>query len=229
MEFSDYLIFVDESGDHSLTSIDAKYPLFVLCFCIIHKDEYFQRLTPAMRQLKHKLFGHDLVVLHEHEIRKREGSFKQLNKLQRESFFEALSDLMRATDMAVVAVVIDKIKHKAHYVQPQHPYYLALQLGLERIKNFMVMAGQPDRLTHIIFEARGAKENIELELEFRRVADLYADKLPFELLIAHKHVNSEGLQLADLMARPIGLSVLRPNQSNRAFNIIKDKMYGEYC
>ena len=28
--FSDYVVYVDESGDHSLTSIDADYPVFVL-------------------------------------------------------------------------------------------------------------------------------------------------------------------------------------------------------
>jgi hypothetical protein len=31
------------------------------------------------------------------------------------------------------------------------------------------------------------------------------------------------LQIADLVARPIGLSVLRPDQENRAFEIIKNK------
>ena len=35
---SDYLVFVDESGDHSLTSIDDAYPLLVLCFCIIKNE-----------------------------------------------------------------------------------------------------------------------------------------------------------------------------------------------
>lgn len=33
------------------------------------------------------------------------------------------------------------------------------------------------------------------------------------------------MQLADLVARPIGLSTLRPNQPNRAFDILKRKFY----
>ena len=33
--FSDHIIFVDESGDHSLKSIDPQYPIFALAFCII--------------------------------------------------------------------------------------------------------------------------------------------------------------------------------------------------
>lgn len=32
--FSDYLIFVDESGDHGLTTINPENSVFVLAFCI---------------------------------------------------------------------------------------------------------------------------------------------------------------------------------------------------
>jgi len=39
-----------------------------------------------------------------------------------------------------------------------------------------------------------------------------------------KAANSSGLQLADLTARPIALSHLRPNQPNRAFEIIRTKL-----
>ena len=33
-QFSDFMVYVDESGDHSLTSIDKNYPIFVLAFCV---------------------------------------------------------------------------------------------------------------------------------------------------------------------------------------------------
>lgn len=36
---------------------------------------------------------------------------------------------------------------------------------------------------------------------------------------------SSGLQLADLVARPIGLHVLRRGQTNRAFDILKHKFF----
>ena len=36
---------------------------------------------------------------------------------------------------------------------------------------------------------------------------------------------SSGLQLADLVARPIGLHVLRLGQPNRAFDVLKQKFY----
>ena len=46
----------------------------------------------------------------------------------------------------------------------------------------------------------------------------------FELVFASKWINSAGLQLADLTARPIALSCLRPDQPNRAFDIIEPKI-----
>ena len=36
-------------------------------------------------------------------------------------------------------------------------------------------------------------------------------------------MNSEGLQLADLTARPIAQSVLRPMQPNRTYEVLKTK------
>jgi len=36
---------------------------------------------------------------------------------------------------------------------------------------------------------------------------------------------STGLQLADLVARPIGLKTLGPTQENRAFDVLKRKFY----
>ena len=54
------------------------------------------------------------------------------------------------------------------------------------------------------------------------------DDLSFRIKFASKNHNSSGLQLADLIARPIGLNVLKPEQENRAYNVIKEKYNGEY-
>jgi hypothetical protein len=127
-----------------------------------------------------------------------------------------------------VAVVIDKRRLKKRYVQPAHSYHLALAYGLERIHRLLQEAGQADQLTYIVCEARGAKEDAELELEFRRICDggnFHRRALPFEMVIADKKTNSEALQLADLTARPIGLSVLRPGQENRAAAVLERKYY----
>lgn len=225
---SDYIVFVDESGDHSLTAINPEWPLFVLSFCIFPVAAYVNHVTPAIRQLKFDTFGHDLVVLHEHDIRKKKGAFAQLNKEARDVFLDQLTEVIAATDMTMIAVVIDKIRHKAKYSMPEHPYHLAMQFGLERVAHFLSLRGQRNGETMVVCEARGAKEDTELELEFRRFCDgANRSKRPYPLriVIADKKTNSEGLQLADLTARPAGLSVLRPDQPNRAWDVLKVKLF----
>jgi hypothetical protein len=47
---------------------------------------------------------------------------------------------------------------------------------------------------------------------------------PFELVMTPKAANAAGLQLADLMVRPIALHHLRPAQPNRAYEILEPQL-----
>lgn len=169
-----------------------------------------------------------MVILHEADIRRKKGAFARLSREAREDFLDTLSEIISKSDFQLVAVVIEKHKLKDRYSKPAHPYHLALEYGLERIYRLLKGAGQGHALTYIVCEARGAKEDAELELEFRRIRDganYFQRPLPFDLIIADKKSNSEGLQLADLTARPIGLTVLRPGQPNRAAEALDAKFY----
>lgn len=99
---------------------------------------------------------------------------------------------------------------------------------MESLYGFLTEKGEADKKTHIVVECRGNKEDKELELEFRRICDgnnRLGIHLPFDILFADKKVMSSGLQLADLVARPIGLKTLRPEQANRAFEVLEKKFY----
>ena len=45
------------------------------------------------------------------------------------------------------------------------------------------------------------------------------------MVFADKRTNLVGLQLADLVARPVGLSHIRPGQPNQAFDVLKRKFF----
>lgn len=228
LKHSDYIVYVDESGDHSLTSIDESYPVFVLSFCVFQKENYARAVTPALRMLKFSTFGHDMVVLHEQDIRKKLGAFKLLGKEQREAFLEKLNVLVSETEFTLIAAVIDKYKIKKQAAKDTHAYHLAMQFGLKKLYSLLQAHGQEDRLTHVICEARGRTEDLALELEFRRVCSGHNSlqaTLPFNIVIADKKTNSEGLQFADIVARPVGLSTFRPNQPNRAVKILEKKLH----
>lgn len=107
--FSDFIVYVDESGDHGLATINREFPLFVLTFCIFRKDDYLARVVPSLQRLKFQTFGHDMVVLHEREIRKAEGPFTFLiDASRRGAFMTDLNAFVEGAPMAILAVVIRK-------------------------------------------------------------------------------------------------------------------------
>jgi hypothetical protein len=222
-DYSDYIIYVDESGDHSLKSIDEGYPIFVLAFCIFKKSSYSQNAIKKLKEFKFKHFGHDMVVLHENEIRRDKGFFRKLKSRElKQNFLNELTDIIKEEDFHIISTVINKKKLFTH---ANNPYDIALKYCMERTYTFLK---QENKITHIVVEQRGRKEDQELELEFRRICDgnnFQNMVFQFEIIMANKMSNSAGLQLADLVARPIGLSVFKTTQENRAFEIIKTKFY----
>jgi hypothetical protein len=229
MPYSDYIIYVDESGDHSLTSIDPDYPIFVLTFCIFRKENYAGQIAPAVQRFKFRHFGYDTVVLHEHDIRKRKPPFQCLNRSRetREEFLQELGQIIDDAPMTIIAAVIKKEDLAARYGLPANPYELAMLFCMERAYAFLRDQGQTDRTTHVVFECRGPAEDRDLELEFRRIRDggnHWGRMDCLEIIFADKKTNSAGLQIADLTARPIGLRVLRPGQPNQTHEIIRRKL-----
>ncbi len=226
-KYSDYIIYVDESGDHSLTSTDKGYPMFVLAFCIFKKESYTDNAVRKLKEFKFKHFGHDMVVLHENEIRRDKGYFKILkSKELKQNFMDELTGIIDEEDFTIIASAIRKENLYPH--KSNHPYDLALKHCMQMTYNFLKEKNQESLITHIVVEKRGQKEDEELELEFRRINSGYNNSgvhLPFEIIMAHKQSNSAGLQLADLVARPIGINILKPKQENRAYKIIEKKFY----
>jgi len=222
--YSDFVVYVDESGDHSLTSIDKDYPIFVLTFCLFKKTLYIQDIVPKFQKLKFKYFGHDIIILHENEIRRRKNDFKQLyNKEIYTNFVNDLSDIIKESDFKIISCVIDKEKLKKDITKDSNPYHIALEACLKELDNFIQHNKQDQKKTHVVVERRGKKEDFELELEFRRLCD--KREYNFDIILADKKTNSIGLQLSDMIARPIGKNFINPIEENRAYDIINTKLY----
>lgn len=225
--FGKYIVYVDESGDHSLQSIDQSYPIFVLAFCVFYKRHYSEAIVPALEKFKFNFFGHDQIVLHENEIRRRKGVFNIFkNREHHQHFTNQLTEVIEYSNFILISTTIDKRELKPN--EDDNAYHIALGLCMESLHDFLTEKKQQEKVTHIVVECRGNKEDRDLELEFRRICDgqnKFNKSLPFEIIFSDKKVMSSGLQLADLVARPIGLSVLRPEQQNRAFEALKEKFY----
>ncbi|WP_340621430.1 DUF3800 domain-containing protein [Xenorhabdus siamensis] len=229
--FSDFVVYVDESGDHGLIQLDKDYPVFVLAFCIFYKEHYLSKVVPELQRLKFDYFGHDLVILHKHEIRKEKGDFTIFRTREAKNhFLKRLNIIINESNFILSACVIEKHKMNINKDEVQNPYHIALRYCLETLYDFVAEKGQQERETHVIVEQRGSKEDKELELEFLRICNgenKYHRNLPFKIRMAAKTSNSSGLQLADLVARPIGRHILKPEQANQAFAILEKKFFCE--
>ena len=154
---------------------------------------------------------------------------------RRVAFMEWLErHYIREVPIHIISSVIDKNRLSQKYAIPDNPYEIALRFCMERLLTRLLNHNQAGKFIHIIFESRGRREDEDLELEFRRICanrdnwghgSMNFTQMRFEPVFVSKRANSVGLQLADLVARPIALSVMRPNQSNRAYDIIRPKMW----
>lgn len=144
-----------------------------------------------------------------------------------------MNEAVAATPFENFCAVILKDSLKAKYANPWNPYEISLLFCMERLRARLFQLEQMGKRVPVIFESRGRPEDDALELEFRRVIAnerqwgyRHADFSIFswEPIFVAKQANSSGLQLADLVARPIGLRTLRPDQPNRAFDVIGPKI-----
>lgn len=229
--FGDYIVFIDESGDHGLISIDPQFPIFVLVCVMVEKSAYVKNFVPALKALKLRFWGHDAIVLRGHDIRKPRSDFAFLqNRTIRSEFVTAINEIMDAVPMTVAMSVIDKTRLAVRHEDLFNPYHLAMAACLSQVADFLSDSGQHGKTTHLVAEGRGRREDQDLKQAFDQIirGDVILDgvghEIPFEMRIVPKAMNIEGLQLADLIAHPIARHALNPDQPNRAFDIIRSKL-----
>ena len=106
-KYGNYVVYVDESGDHGMQTIDSQYPVFVLAFCVFHKRHYCEKVVPTLQKFKFAHFGHDFVVLHETEIRKEIAPFNFfVSRHHKHTFIDELSHIMEAINFVLISCVI---------------------------------------------------------------------------------------------------------------------------
>jgi len=196
---------------------------------VFNKNNYVTNVVGVLKRFKFEYFGYDTVVLHEREIRKEIGHFQFTNKKFGNNFIGALHSIMDNANFITISCSIDKKKlFENGLVMGNNIYHVASVFCLEILYELSSEKKQEDRVTHVVFDSRGNREDRDLELEFRRICDGGNEKhrrFPFEVVFADKRANSTGLQIADLVARPIGLRVIKPTQANRAFDVIMKKFF----
>lgn len=231
MRYSDFIVFADETGSDTLVTVDPAFPIFGMAFCVFEKGHYARSVIPQMTELKFKHFGHDQIILHEYDIRRSRPPFRFPPGGAEEEFLADVAGLISKSEVMIIVVLVDKRRIPSELATWVDLVGLVAERGLlsvgEAIPGGMSDEGQD--AVHVVVESRGAQDDRRLKEAFRRVNQLSVerDNRPnLRPVVADKARNSSGLQIADLVAHPVARHFLDPNQPNRAWEIIKEKMVG---
>lgn len=226
-------VYLDECGQHALTGVDA-FPVFVLSAVVIRKAEE-QTIDAKWKQWKRENLGSDAIV-HEPDIRRDRIPFKgESGRLA----VERLPDILKELDFAALGVVVNRADYIAAFGTgpvdeslPDHVYLMALDFLMERLVFVLDRQFGGSRAT-IVAESRGPKEDALLQHEFSRLhldgtsyisPGWFRQQLDSGIRFYPKTANLTGLQLADLLARPLGEKVANPESEPERWRVFRDKL-----
>ncbi len=227
-----YYLFVDESGDHGLKSVDKDFPVFVLCGIMLSEEQH-SIFRERMIQLKTELWGSKEVVFHSRDIRRCEKEFQILLNLDlKKRFYDKLNAIVSESDYTIISAVIKKDDYIKKYGRLGNVYAVCLSFLIERAIFFLDSKTRPIEL-EIIVEKRGKLEDNELLRHYNEVYSVGTGFVTPERIRAYnarlrfkaKKENINGLQLSDLVAHPIARHVIEPGRVNLAFDVLKPKFY----
>lgn len=232
----EYNLFMDESGDHGLTTVSPDFPVFLLCGVLMEQAAY-DRLRAEMNVLKSAIWGNKEVIFHSRDIRKCEKEFTVLFDLgTKETFYHGINRLITAQDYTILASGIRKDQYIKKYGKLSNDVYeLSLSFIIERAVFFLDSKGKSEKRVNIIIEKRGKREDKRLEEHFQRLLSRGTNYVSAERLrtcglnirFVGKRENINGLQLADLIAYPIARYVLNSERANPAFDALAPKIYSK--
>jgi|JTFP01.1.fsa_nt_gb hypothetical protein len=245
----DYYLFVDESGEHMLENFNPQRPYFTVSSVMIKKDDY-KEIKTNIDAIKKKYWKDGLfspkqnlvkkVCFVSRDIRKEQKAFSRyyLAQDKYESFIDDLSIFMSQQNYKIIASCIDKQKLVSQYTNPIEPYNLAMEFIVERFARFLHGRNATGL---IMMESRGKKEDgklHELFLDFYNDGTSFISNKVIQKTITggfyfngkwNKEKNSLdtfcGLELADLVAHPIGHYAQTKNKT-RPFEIFEEKFLG---
>jgi len=228
---AEFKFFLDETGDHALSSVDESFPLFLLAGCLFAEEELI-RVEGEINELKQIFFGSQAVILHSREIRKCEGAFQVLFDLElKREFYERLNKILKSAQFTVIGAGIQKKRFIEKYGPlADNPYSISLSFILERMTYCLKNSNSQ---VSIEIEKRGHREDRQLVDHYNKLLDCgtaFVTSEKFKKRINDfsfraKRENVIGLQIADLCAYPLARHVLSSQVPYIPYTIIEDKIY----
>ena len=231
MRYSDFIVFADETGSDTPEVIDPAFPVFGLAFCAFEKEHYAREVLPRISELKFRHFGHDQIILHEYEIRRREPPFRFPPVGTEDQFLEDLGRLIGEIEVDIVVALADRRRMPQGLAQWIDLVGFVGERGLTQLSEVLAHrgGGASSQVVHVVVESRGSQSDRRLREAFRRVnraIEERGDRPSLKPVFTEKAMNASGLQIADLVAHPVARHFLNPTQPNRAWEAIRRHLVG---
>lgn len=230
-----YYLFIDESGDHGLKTIDSSFPVFLLCGALISQDA-FENLNLMVNETKRTFWNNQNVIFHSRDIRKCNNEFQILFDLSiKEQFYKHINTILTTADYKIISSAIDKIAFIKKYGKLENDVYeIALSFIIERTIFCLDELKNSDEL-EIVIEKRGKKEDAKLANHLNKLYQIGTYYISKERIktyrIKHsfldKKENNNGLQISDLLAYPIARKIIYPDGIHLSYELIENKFYSK--
>lgn len=226
-----------------MNTIDPNWPIFVIVGLLVGETYYAKTVVPRMKALKKAHGLNPATPMHSRSIRRWEGEFSFLqDTLRRSALYEGINALIDGLRVRLYAVVIDKVRLQKRFLVQLNPYDVSMSQLLSIICGppRIVGVNRPN-VVKIVAESRGKLEDRQLQSEYQNfrsgglsgygakgiqyrrrqtVRRLFPERVEF----AKKSRVIAGLELADLLAYPIGRAVISQNWDNRAATVAFRKL-----
>jgi hypothetical protein len=231
-----YYLFIDESGDHGLATVNPDFPVFLLCGILVSTTQD-QLILQRINSIKQHFWNSKHVILHSRDIRKCEKEFSIFFDLElKKMFYDRINEVIKDQTYTVIASAIKKESYVKQYgrLTTNDVYELALSFIIERAIFYLDDIPGMHEL-EIVIEKRGKREDKKLDEHFQRLISrgtgfVNAQRLKnykMKITFKSKRENIIGLQLSDLVAYPIARYVIEPDRPNPAFDQVEPKIYSK--
>jgi hypothetical protein len=206
-------LYIDEVGNDDTRTESERFLSLTGIITKVHGHD--TQITPAIEDIKARLFGHnpphETVILHRKEIRRREPPFDVLSIEEiNDEWEQIILNLIQHLPYIAITVLIDKQEHAQKYTVWQfNPYHYCMRALIER---YVLWLNRHRLRGDVVVEPRFKKQDKKLKRSFNYIYDHGTEHIPEwrvqacltsrEIKFASKKANVCGLQLVELIAHP---------------------------
>ena len=235
----EYHLFLDECGVHNLRPEKDPFPVFCLCGVIVAADRY-ETFDTLWKAWKARSLGSPHARVHDRKVRHRSDLFQRSDPIEQDQLIQSLHAQLEELEFTCIAAAIDKRRFAPKYPSgrvddflPRSAYLMCVDFVFERFVHFLFHAAGDGRgLAQA--ESRGPREDAEVHSEFLRLhleGTQWQSEQQFRRALRpymefhRKDGNNSGLEVADLVARPIAEKVLNAEATPERWDIVEPKIY----